>query len=614
MLLLPDDESDHRALRRAALLDTDPDPAFDRLVRLAVKLLDVPIAMISLIDDERQWFKARSGLELGQIPRRRSICEHTIITGDLLVIGDTRQDPRSRDSLLVAGEPHVRFYAGVPLRTGEGAIVGTLCVLDHGPRSGLSPEQTDLLQDLGVLAAALIEAQHAVDSPRSMSRLPGRSRFLGTVNTVIGNPPRADPRIAIVVIDIATPDQYEELRRVLGEDEADLFHDASVRWISECLPVHAGLYRLSVTRFGCVLPANTPDDFEETFDRLAYRIRAPERAGHSIPVATSIGIGVAYYPHHGADAAELFRAAISGVHESLEEGKPWCTYSPAFDRKSCRAARLLRDIGPALTGNQFHLVYQPKIDISTGRCIGAEALLRWNHPTLGPISPDEFVPLIERTTLVHAMTDWTLGTALHQIALWRAAGLDPQISINVSMRDLWDDHFVARLAGLLERHAVRPDWIDIEVTEGVVMKDPLNVGRRLGEIRRLGIAIEIDDYGTGQAGLSYLKYIPASYVKIPQVFVFRLASDREDQIIVRSTIDLVHDLGLRVVAEGIRDKAALTWLREHGCDIGQGNVLSPPLEAPHFERWLRDTRYDPPYSARPKIVTPAKLGVNDQGE
>lgn len=603
MLLLPDDEANHRALRRAAFLDTDPDPAFDRLVQLAVKLLDAPIALISLVDDERHWFKARSGLELSQIPRIHSICEHTITADDLLVIGDTRQDPRSRDSPLVTGVPYVRFYAGLPLRTEQGMTVGTLCILDTASRSGLSPEQTDLFRDLGVLAAELIEARQAAGSPRAMSRLPGRSRYFDAINTVIGNPPRADLRIAVVVIDIATPDQYEELRRVLGQDEADLLQDASARWISECLPSYAGLYRLSVTRFGCVLPADMPDEFRETLDRLAYRIRTPERAGHSIPVATSIGTGIAYYPYHGTDAAELFRAAISGVHESLEEGKPWCAYSPAFDRASYRAAHLLRDISLALTSDQFHLVYQPKIDIPTGRCIGAEALLRWNHPTLGPISPDEFVPLIERTTLVHAMTDWTLGAAFHQIALWRAAGLDPQVSINVSMRDLWDDHFAARLSGLLERHAVQPDWIDIEVTESAIMKDPLNVGRLLGEIRRLGMAIEIDDYGTGQAGLSYLKYIPASYVKIPQVFVFRLASNREDQIIVRSTIELAHDLGLRVVAEGIRDKAALSWLHEHGCDIGQGNMLSPPLEAAHFEQWLRDTRYNSLYSDRPQIVT-----------
>jgi EAL domain-containing protein (putative c-di-GMP-specific phosphodiesterase class I) len=152
---------------------------------------------------------------------------------------------------------------------------------------------------------------------------------------------------------------------------------------------------------------------------------------------------------------------------------------------------------------------------------------------------------------------------------------------------LRDEHFVVRLAQLLDRRAVRPDWINIEVTESAFMKDPVQAGRQLDALRRLGVAIEIDDFGTGRSTLSYLKYIPASYVKIDQLFVGGLATDRDDQIIVSSTINLVHELGLRVVAEGVRDTFTLDWLREHGCDIGQGEAISMPLDAPGFERWLR---------------------------
>jgi EAL domain-containing protein (putative c-di-GMP-specific phosphodiesterase class I) len=155
------------------------------------------------------------------------------------------------------------------------------------------------------------------------------------------------------------------------------------------------------------------------------------------------------------------------------------------------------------------------------------------------------------------------------------------------MSDLADKRFSTRLAALLDRHEIRPDWIDIEVTESAVANDVVRVGRQLDAIRRLGMAIVIDDFGTGQAALSYLKYIPATQVKIDQLFVSRLATDRKDQIIVRSTIDLAHALGCRVVAEGIEDAAALRWLREHDCDIGQGNAISPPLDARHFEQWLR---------------------------
>jgi EAL domain-containing protein (putative c-di-GMP-specific phosphodiesterase class I) len=255
---------------------------------------------------------------------------------------------------------------------------------------------------------------------------------------------------------------------------------------------------------------------------------------------------------------------------------------------SRRAARLVRDIGLALASEgQLYLVYQPKTDLRTGRCVGAEALLRWAHPVLGPIDPSEFVVLIEQTTLMHAVTDWVLGTALPQTARWWTAGLDLPVSINVSMVNLGDEHFVARLEELLDRHAVRPDWIDIEVTESALMKNPVEVRHQLDAIRRLGIAIAIDDFGTGQSSLSYLKYIPATYVKIDQLFISRLASDSDDQIIVRSTINLVHELGRLVVAEGITDTASCEWLRQHRCDIGQGDAISPPLDAPSFEQWLR---------------------------
>lgn len=411
--------------------------------------------------------------------------------------------------------------------------------------------------------------------------------FLGDVDALIGDP-SYHGQIAVVVIDVATPNQYEELRRTLGQAGADLFADAFAALLRTRLPAHTKLYDLSGVRFGCVLQVESPGRVKEILDRLAYGIRRPQPAGRAVPLATSVGIGVAWHSDHGANAVELLAAAVSGAHESLEGDKAWCSFSPSFDRVSRRAVHLLRDIGPALADpGQLRLVYQPKVELSTGRCIGAEALVRWNHPTLGTISPGEFVPLVEGTTLVHALTDWALATALPQVARWRAAGFAPQISINVSMRDLGDDGFAARLAELLERHGVRPDWIDIEVTESAVMKDPRRVGRQLAEIQRLGVAIEIDDYGTGQSGLSYLKHIPATYVKIDAAHVSRLTSDQDDQIMVRSTIDLVHALGRRVVAEGIEDEAALDWLRAQGCDIGQGYAISRPLEVDGFEHWLR---------------------------
>jgi EAL domain-containing protein (putative c-di-GMP-specific phosphodiesterase class I) len=169
----------------------------------------------------------------------------------------------------------------------------------------------------------------------------------------------------------------------------------------------------------------------------------------------------------------------------------------------------------------------------------------------------------------------------------RAVGIDVQVSINVSVLDLEDEHFVRRVTRLLDRHSVRPEWIGIEVTESALMRDPIRIGRQLSEVRNLGVTIEIDDFGVGYSTLSLLKYIPATYVKIDQFFVTRLTSNRDDQAIVLSTINLAHELGRVVVAEGIEDAAEYNWLREHGCDIGQGNIISSPLDASRFESWFR---------------------------
>jgi EAL domain-containing protein (putative c-di-GMP-specific phosphodiesterase class I)/GGDEF domain-containing protein len=575
------------ALHRLELLDTPAEPAFDRLTRLAATALGVPIALISLIDEEREWFKSRFGFSLGEIPRNDSFCAHAIVADDMLVVGDATQDQRFCDNPLVVGDPHVGFYAGVPLRTADGLALGTLCILDSKPRPGLSLEQAEMLRDLAALTVALIEPSQAARALHPVTSLPDRFQFLNDIKVFLDDPARIAAETAVLVIDAATPNQYADLVRTLGRLAADSFEVATANRIGELLPVRTRLYHLSTARFGGVVTADLAGQIAEILDALAYKLQRPV-SSHSIPRATSVGIGVAYYPRDGANALELLRAATSGAHESQDSMKSWCAYSPALDLAARRTAHLLRDIGPALADEgQLHLVYQPKTDLKTSRCIGAEALLRWTHPSLGPIGPSEFVELIEETTLVHALTDWVLRTALAQVARWRMAGLDLRISINVSMLNLGDEHFVVRLAELLDRHAVRPDWVNIEVTESALMKDPVQVGRQLGAVRRLGVAIEIDDFGTGRSGLSYLKSIPATYVKIDQLFVNGLASDRDDQIMVRSTINLVHELGRLVVAEGIRDRSAYDWLRQHGCDIGQGEEISMPLAAPDFERWVR---------------------------
>jgi EAL domain-containing protein (putative c-di-GMP-specific phosphodiesterase class I) len=516
----------------------------------------------------------------------------------VFIVCDTKRDSRFRDSPLVVAEPYVRFYAGVPLRTADALAVGTLSILDVRPRSGLVPDEAELLRDLAALVMALVEAHPQAGPLDPASGLRNRSRFLKDIDARIKDQPHEAPDTAILVIDAATPDQYDDLSRALGERAADSFEKASAERIGGLLPAGAALYHLSAARFGCILPPESESRTTEILDGLADNVWRPTSSG-AIPAATSIAIGVACYPRDGTNTDEVLRAAAQAAHESLRRARPWCRYSSVIGKAARRSASLLCDIGAALAGEgQLHLVYQPKTDLRSGRCVGAEALLRWNHPTLGTVPPSEFVPLVEGTALVHAMTDWVLAAALRQLAGWRATGLELNLAVNVSMPDVADESFSTRLAALFDRYQVRPDWIDIEVTESAVAKDMVRVGRQLEAIRRLGTAVVIDDFGTGRAALSYLKHIPATQVKIDELFVSRLAIEMNDQIMVRSTIDLVHALGCRVVAEGIADTAALRWLRDHDCDIGQGCAISRPLDARQFEQWLRS----PPAPDRPEPI------------
>ncbi|WP_376960198.1 EAL domain-containing protein [Azospirillum sp. A26] len=600
---VPAREEDRLAtLQRYELLDTPAEAAFDQITRLAAKLLKVPVALISLVDRDRQWFKSRVGLPVQETPREHAFCAHALESDTLLVVGDAWQDERFADNPLVTGDPNIRFYAGAPLRTADGLALGTICVIDDQPRPALTPEEEEALRDLSAMTMAHIEARRAVGYLHPVTSLSNRFRFLADADALAT--PVATPLIdgpatgsgTAVVIDAAASQQYAELTRVLGQVCADAFEVDCARRIAACLPDRTRLYHLSPARFAFMLPgilSGGDGDLAATLDRISAAVRSPFQY-QGVPIATSAGIGFVHRSDVAAESVELLRAATSAAHQSLETQKPWCAYDEEQDRAAHRAFLLLRSLTEAMGGqDQLHIAYQPKVDLRTDRCIGAEALLRWTHPELGPISPAEFVPLAERTALVRPLTEWVIGAVLTQVAHWHRRGIALPVSINISMLDLGSGDFADRVEALLDRHDVQADWIDFEVTESALMTDRAEVDRQLRSLRCLGIAVEIDDFGTGQSALSYLKDIPATAVKIDQRFIRSIAHERSDQIMVRSTIDLAHDLGYLVIAEGVETDEAYDWLRLHGCDFGQGYLISRPLAPAAFEDWLAAGAFRP---------------------
>jgi EAL domain-containing protein (putative c-di-GMP-specific phosphodiesterase class I) len=245
------------------------------------------------------------------------------------------------------------------------------------------------------------------------------------------------------------------------------------------------------------------------------------------------------------------------------------------------------DLSHALREGGLSLVYQPKVDLRTGELVGVEALSRWNHPVRGAISPAHFIPLAESTELIHAFTRHVLRAVFLQSRRWIDAGHRVPVSANISTNNLMDSSFVEMVDGLLKSHEVPPDLIELEVTESALMRNPDTALRRLEELRKLGLKLSIDDFGSGYASLSYLKKLPMDCLKIDNSFIVNLASDSADKRIVRSTIELAHSFGMTVVAEGVETKEIADLLREKGCDIAQGYHFSRPLPAQAFEaQWL----------------------------
>lgn len=587
---IPANESERvAALRRFELLDTPPEPLFDQVVRLAAKLFGVPIALVSLVAEDRQWFKARIGFAAHETPRNDAFCAHAINGDGLFVVEDAARDPRFAHNPLVTGEHGVRFYAGAPLRTRDGHALGTICVIDRQPHGPLSPEQEETLRDLSALVMAHIEARQSVGYLSPVTGLSNRFRFIDDMDAFIAEHTGTSSSIATVMVATATPQEYADLARALGHTYAAAFEMASAQRIQQIVPTRIKLYHISTTRFCFVVSASDRTEVDRLAVELASGLRRLPLQCGDIPISTTRAVGVAHYPGDGGDSGELLRAVTSAVLYALDNRIALAGYRSEEDLRWQRGFRLLTDLPVAIgTPDQLHLHYQPKIDLTTGHCCGAEALLRWTHPDLGPIPPGEFIPLTERTALMRPLTEWVLAAAFRQVAEWRRDGFLVPISVNISMLDLEFEAFPGTLAALLDRYGVQPHWIDVEITESALMRNQAQVSRQLAEIRALGIEIAIDDFGTGQSALSYLKYIPANVVKIDQTFIRTLCGDIKDQHIVRSTIDLAHDLGCRVIAEGVETETVLAWLAQQGCDIGQGYFMSRPLEPIAFRRWVEE--------------------------
>jgi EAL domain-containing protein (putative c-di-GMP-specific phosphodiesterase class I) len=314
-------------------------------------------------------------------------------------------------------------------------------------------------------------------------------------------------------------------------------------------------------------------------------------------------IGVALCPDHSADAKLILQMADTALHHTKENGKLVQTYHPDLDVNTVERLSLINDLKQAIPAGQLTLHFQPKLCLKTNTITHVEALVRWQHPSLGMIPPDDFIHIAEQTGQIKALTRWVFITALAQFNTWRTLGIELNIAINIAAKNLKEADFHQFICQSLISANVPAEKVTLEVTESSVVEDPESAIKLLSEFKSHGMKLSIDDYGTGYSSLAQLKRLPVHELKIDKSFIQRLEHDEDDQIIVRSTIELAHNMGLHVVAEGIEDEFALNWLIDHGCELAQGYYISKPKPAIELTPWLLERLNSNSNGKKGKVVT-----------
>ena len=415
-----------------------------------------------------------------------------------------------------------------------------------------------------------------------LTGLPNRALFTDRMDRAIADADRAGEPRGVLLIDI---DGFRKINETLGRESGD----ALIQTVGERLRAAARnsdtVARTGGDEFG-ILPSDETD--VETAEAIAWKVRSafdePFLIGGEV-LSVRASIGVAFFPQHGRATADLLRRASQAMRQAKQAGLGLGVFVAEPEDPTARRLTLLSELRAGIPRGELVLHYQPKIDLATRRTTGVEALVRWQHPTAGLLMPAQFMPEAGRSELIEPLTRCVLDEALHQLREWRDAGFDLTMAVNISARSLMRGGTLPdTVAQLTHKWDISPGTLILELTENALIDAEGPVILEL--LHAMGERVAIDDFGTGHSSLVYLQRLPIDEIKVDQSFVISLATVSSDAVIVRSTIDLAHNLGLTVVAEGVEDEVALAMLVEYGCDSVQGFLFSRPLPAPQLTAWL----------------------------
>jgi diguanylate cyclase (GGDEF)-like protein len=469
----------------------------------------------------------------------------------------------------------------------------------------VSPIVVRQQDEIGHLATAFNAMQAAIAAREdqimfqathdALTGLPNRARFLGRVSHAIAASKRvsakghgAGPSVGMIVMDV---DRFKDVNDTLGHHFGDQLLIEIGRRLEQTVGTVDKVARFGGDEFAVKFTTADSREASEIAARVTTAFEAPFVLG-DVSIDVNASLGIAVYPDHADDADTLMKRADIAMYEAKKNQSGVAVYEAGRDEHSLRRLSLMMELRQAIAGDELELYYQPKIDIATAHVVHAEALVRWNHPRHGVMRPDEFIPLAEQSGKIGLITKWVIRKAIAQCAAWRREGLDLTVAVNLSALDLFDSELPTFISGLLSDAELPPGKLVLEITESAVMKDATYALKILADLKRRGLCLAIDDFGTGYSSLAHLKRLPVDELKIDKSFVLNLSeSATDDMVIVRSTIELGHNMGLVVIAEGVETAESWAILKRLGCDMAQGYYMSPPLPVDQIGDWFRSSKW-----------------------
>ena len=419
-----------------------------------------------------------------------------------------------------------------------------------------------------------------------LTGLPNRQLFFDRLDMSMTLAEREGRSLALLMLDL---NGLDAVTRAFGQATCDGLLRQVAERLRPMLRSSDALARLDDDEFAITLPTGASLTGAATAaDKILDSVRQPyEVAGHSLTISANLGI--ALFPAHGASAGEIASRAEAAMRQAQQSEAAYVIYTGEGDSDGNGSPSLVHDLASAVERGEIALHYQPKVSMPQSRVCGVEALARWQHPTKGMICPDEFVPLAEQSGLIEPLTQWVLDAALTQLAAWRKSGLDLTISVNLSAKSLHSHDLAKRIEATLGALGLAPDTLMLEITESAIISDAPRARQTVAELHEMGIAISIDDFGTGYTSLSHVRELPVQEIKVDKSFVMNMAQTPDDRVIVGTLIELGHNLGLQVVAEGVENAGVWEMLNKLGCHIAQGYYMSKPLEADAVREWVANS-------------------------